>query len=367
MPENSIITPSDLTFNGEEIRSISEAIFEAAFNDPAIDVFHTVVTGIVTKKQIVILGLLGLVGKSNSTNCAPDNSTSQIPMSEKFWNPAYIEDRINQCWKDLVETFFVWSLKEGVNKADLTSTDFANFVQDRLSIAIKDTVFRNVWFGDKESANFNESPAGNITNGIDVAFFNSIDGLWKQIFTVISGDSAQYVSIDRNAGSTYAAQKFTTTGAGNDVENQVLTGVMQSMIDNADVRMFEGSEDPIFVMTKSCADQYKRERKAFANIDVAYERVETGIDKLVFDGYTIYVFHFWDRMIKAYLNNGTKTILPHRIILTQKSNLQIGVENEGSLTELDPFYDKVKKEYNIDFGFNLDAKLIEDYKLMAAY
>ena len=47
-----IINPSDLTFNGEEVRAISEAIMEEVFAKPALTEVLTAYTGIKAKKQI---------------------------------------------------------------------------------------------------------------------------------------------------------------------------------------------------------------------------------------------------------------------------------------------------------------------------
>jgi len=357
----AVITPSDLTFNGEEVKSLSEAIMTSAFETPALTEFHTIVTGIEAKKQVAILGLLGLVGKKSS-GCAPDENPGQIANSEKFWDPEYIEDRFAMCWKDLKDTFFIWGLKKGVKKADLTSTDFANFLEDRLKVAIKESVFRHAWFGDTAIAHYNDSPAGVLKNGIDEDYFNVIDGLWKQIFAVIATTASQKVAITKNSGASYAAQAFDAT----DVTDGTITNVMQKMLDDADTRLSE-QEQPVFIVTKSVADQYKRERRKATGIEIAYTRVEEGWDMLQVDGKIIHVFSFWDRTIKAYFDNGTKLHLPHRILLTTVENIQVGTEEESTLSELNPFYDETLKKYFVDFGFNLDAKIIEDYKLMAAY
>lgn len=356
-----VITPSDLTFNGKEVMSLSEAIMETAFENPQLTDLHTIATGIKGKQQIAFLGLLGLVGKT-STGCAPDENPGTIPMTEKFWDPKYIEDRFAQCWKDLLPSFFQWGLKNGVKKADLSGTDFLNFLEDRISIAMKEAVLRLAWFADTAAANYNSSPAGVIKNGINVAYFNPFNGLWKQIFTIAAAHTTQKVAIAKNAGATYPLQAFDST----DTTNQVVTNILQTMLDTADTRLSE-QESPEFIVTKSVADQYMRERRNFPNIDIAYTRTEDGWDTLKISGVTIKVFPFWDRMIKSYYDNGTKLYLPHRIVLTTKDNIPVGTEEESTLAELNPFYDEKSKTFYVDFGFNMDAKLLEDYKLMTAY
>ena len=66
-------------------------------------------------------------------------------------------------------------------------------------------------------------------------------------------------------------------------------------------------------------------------------------------------------------DNGTTYNLPHRIVLTTKANLQIGVENEAALKELDVFNDKKSKKNFIDAMFLMDSKVVENYMIQVAY
>ncbi|MFD2961617.1 MULTISPECIES: hypothetical protein [Olivibacter] len=362
----STLDLTNVEFTFEQVKGIKEAIWEKVFNNPALEQFHTVVPGIVAKRQIVILGLLGLSGKK-SAGCAPDENPNRIPSSEKFWDPQYIEDRFVECFKDLLDKFTVYGLKSGVEKADLTDTDFANFLESRVGVAMLEAILRLIWFGDITAENV--ADGGVITDGVDVEYFTPIDGFFKQIFAIVAANPEQRVTIAKNAGATYAAQRFDTT----DTTNRVATNILQGLLDNADERLVdtnvegEPEADVFIVATKSLVDQYKRERRANDNVDIAYERTETGFKYIEIDGVRVFAFNFWDRTIKAYQDNGTKYNLPHRAVLLDRRNMQVGVEEENDLAQLDIFYDKRNKEMVMDYGFNLDAVLVEDYRVMAAY
>jgi len=359
----ALITAADLTFNGEEIKSVSEAVFESGFAKPALEELHTVVTGIVAKKQIAILGRMsGLIGKGTGA-CNPTADANTFPMSEKFWNPAVSSGRLSECWTSLQETFFIWGLKMGVQKADLTGTDFLNYISEMLVDAIYEAVLRIAWFNDIAAANTNATPAGVITAGIDLGYFNKIDGLWKQVFAVVSADASRKTAglATKNAGASYALQAFNDT----DTTNRVVTKMLQNIRMNADTRL-RAKTDSIIVVTQSVADQYERELTATQSV-FSIEYLENGIQILKSGGVTIYAFEFWDRMIAAYFDNGTTTYLPHRALFYSKPNVQIGTEDVATLSELDIFYDKKTKENIIDFAFNVDAKLTEGYLVQAAY
>ncbi|WP_207425996.1 hypothetical protein [Pedobacter sp. SYSU D00535] len=357
----SHLDQSDLTFSGKQIESLKEAFFTAVFSKPQLNEIFNVITGIKAKQQIVIFGLLGLVGKKSGPNCAPEPSAETIPATEKWWDPEWIEDRFEECFKDLLKKFTAWGLKNGLDKADLTGTEFALFLEDRISDALAEAILRISMFAKKSAANV--SGGGVIKNGVSVDFFNQIDGFWVQAFAIVAANSSQRIAIDRNGGASYAAQAFTQA----DIDNQVITGVLRAMIAAADERL---TSDPgaQFWVTKSVADQYKAERlKAGANLEIGYTRTESGMQQFEFDGYQINVLSFQDRIIRAYMDNGTKWDLPHRIFFGVRDNHQLGVEEEGNLSELDPFYDKKSKTYVVDLGFSLDMKIVEDYKLIVAY
>lgn len=367
-----ILNPSDLTFNGEEVKSLSEAIQEAVYSKPALTQFHTPYTGIKARKQIALLGRLnGLVGKKHvqsggEVTCAPTANTAGITNSEKFWTPAYIEDRFAECWDNLLETFFIYGTMNGVEKADLTKTEFADFLIGRIDDELYEAVLRFVWFGDVDAAAYDVSPAGNFISGITPASWNAIDGLWKQLFTIAAGTPARRVTIARNAQATFALQAFTTT----DTTNLVVTNMLQSLIFSADFRLREKA-DKIIIVTQSVADQYVKELESGSSNGqpVSFEYIQNGISKLSRMGVTIYAFSFWDRMIQGYTRNSTGLGWdnPHRALLSVKSNIAVGTEEVSNLAELLPFYDQTLKQFFVDLGFNLDAKILEDYLIEVAY
>lgn len=359
----ALITPADLTFNGEEIKQLSEAVFESGFSKPELSKFHTIVNGVVAKKQIAILGRLsGMVGKG-SGGCAPASGTNTISLSEKFWNPAPVSDRLEACWTDLQESFFLYGLKMGVQKQDLTSTDFFNFVSDLLADSIQEAIYRIAWFGDVDSATTTDSPAGVLYTGTDVAYFNKIDGFWKQIFAIVTADATRKTAglATKNAEASYSAQEFNST----DTTNKVVTNTLQNMRYGADYRLREKA-NLVYIVTQSVADQYERELIA-SNVAFTTERLENGITLLKSGGIELYAFNLWDRIIRSYYKNGTKYYLPHRAVLVSPENLQVATEEAGSMAELDVHFDRTTKKNYIDFLFNIDAKVVLDYEIQVAY
>jgi hypothetical protein len=356
----STIDLSTVTFQGKEVMSLREAFYQAVFQNPTIDQFHTVVTGVKAKQQLVFLGQYGLMGKHIAA-CDVTATTTSLPVKQKFWQPQYIGARIQECYADLLGTFEAWGIKNGVHKPDLTNTDFALFLEERFALAAYETALRFAWLGNTAASH---TPGGYLASSVDVECYTALNGFWQQALAIVAADAThkQRITIANNAGVSYAAQAFTQA----DTDNRVVTKMFESMIYGADLRL-RGAKDKVIVATQSVVDQYARERKAAANIDLAYERTESGIDTFQIDGIDVIPFQFLDRHIRDYENNGTVWNQPHRALFSTKSNLLIGTEEAGNLSELDPFYDKTTRKYNVDYSFNLDALIAEDHMIMMAY
>jgi len=360
--------PALITFNGDEVKDINEILFAKTLQTPAFDVMHEIDEGIKAKKQILLMSQLnGMLG-AQSGGCDPSDATNTITPSEKFWDLATISDRLAFCYTTMLPSFLNYSRKAGVEKPDVT--DFVNFIVDQvLSNALFETVFRNVWFGDTDAATVTASPAGVLTTGTNPVYFNKMNGLWKQAFAIVAassirktGDISSGVGITtRNAQATFALQKFTAT----DTTNRVAMNTLQNMLTDADM-VLRQQDGLIFHVTQSLFDQYVKELKA---TEIAYttERLENGLFAAKSDGYDVIAVPLWDKIIKTYYSDGTRYDLPHRAKLGLKSNFRVGTESVGTFNTFDVFYDKKTKNVYVDFELGLDAKIIFDIETQFAY
>jgi hypothetical protein len=360
----AIFTPGQITFSGEEVRELSQVIFEKEFRNPEISLFHTVDEGIKADKQIAFMTQLsGLLG-AGSGGCSPTSASNAITSSTKTWSPKAVSDRLEACYTDLKPSFINYSLKNGVEEADLTSVDFFNYVADvLLKYKVYEAALRLAWFGDTAADDVDASPAGVLTSGTNPDYFNKLDGFWKQIYAIVAADSDRKTTdlTSRNGQASKALQVFTST----DTTNKVVMNALQNTLYGADLRLRERG-DLVYVVTQSVADQYSRELKN-SNVAFTTERYENGISILKSDGIEVIAFSLWDRIIKAYYDNGTTYLLPHRIVLTTKENLRIGFDSIGSLAEFDVHYDRTTKKNYIDFALNMDAKVMEDELIQVSY
>jgi hypothetical protein len=360
-----IITPGDITWNGKEIRSMSEAIFVDIYTNPELNQLHQIVEDIVALQQIVFLGILSKITKADA-GCGTGKSQPAIEMTEKFWEPKKVKIWLYDCEDTLEQSFWVWATNKGINRDDLTRTDFSEFVMERMSSAMLEDVLRIVWFNDTDAAHYSDTSSGIITNSVSLTDYNMIDGLWKQIYAAVANDSTRRVTIAENAQATYANQAFDST----DTTNRTVSGYLQDVIDNADFRLSEAEGKGLqFYVTKSIYNQYKKELKAPASggVNEAWFMIQDGKKVLTFDGIPVIPISFWDRTIRADFNNGTKYYQPHRIVLTVKENIPIGFDDSGAVNQMKVYYDDELETTNWKSKYRIDTKLLQDYLIQVAY
>lgn len=359
----SIVNPATITYNGDEVRDMQDAIMEAVYQNPELTSVHAIVTTAVNKKQIVFLGKLSKLTKKK-TDCGGDPSANTIPLTEKFWNLQSVEFWLAQCATPLNESFWAWGLNKGIKRNDLTNTDFAEFLMERIDPALAEDTLRITWFNDTDAANVDDSPAGIITSGVDVSDYNMIDGLWKQIYTAVNANKTILVDITRNAGNSYTNQKFVAQ----DTTDKVVIGIFQSMIEGADTRLRAYRDKGLFfVATQSMCDQLRREYKSFNNIPDSFTMIIDGIKYLTYDGIPIIEMSFWDRTIMEDFDNGTTYYQPHRAVLTIKENIPVGFDAEEGIQNVENFYLPKEQTNNWRGEHMIDAKLLQEYLLVAAY
>lgn len=351
---SNIIDLASITWNGEEVKSFNEAVKELTFAKPDLTEFHTVQTGIVAKKQIVFLGLLKKVTKKDA-GCSSTPTNGEISASQKFWDPETVKVYLSECYSNLEGNFMVYAKKLGLDQADLTGTEWASFLAERTSDGMLEDAFRIVWFNDKDAANVDDSPAGAITSGVDVDDYNIIDGLWKQIFDIVAADSSRKVAISENSGVSKTAQDALATDRAYLVYNALLT--------KADYRL-RTQPDQIIISTQSLLDNYINYLES-KSVVFTLENIVNGIQRVAYRGIVIYGFNFWDRTIRADFDNGTTWDLPHRALYTTKSNLVVGVDSADM--SFKQWFEMKDETTNLRGMYKIDAKVMEDYLIQAAY
>jgi hypothetical protein len=180
------INNGTFTFNPEELKDLSSVIRELSFGAPGLESIHDVQPGIKHKQQIVFSGKMGLIGKKVS-GCTP-NQVTGITLSQKFWDPVFEDFRLEHCTADVNVQDKLVNQMSRMNPDYFTVVEgsqkgVGDFLIALVLEAIKENLWFKVWFNDKDASTFEDSDGSNtFTNGTDGDYFNSFDGIFKQIF-----------------------------------------------------------------------------------------------------------------------------------------------------------------------------------------
>lgn len=347
---------ADFNLNEGEKFDVSQIVFEAFKTKPSIQQVHDVITGIKSGDLIPFMGLLEDVGGCIE-GCDIDATTSAIPMTNKRWAPVPVGARLAHCERDAEKIFNGLRgrmTKEG--KWDAEGSEHMQLVAQRAEDALTEIILRYGWFGDTDAENI--ADGGTVTYGKDPALFNCVDGIWKQIFDLLTVYSSNYVAIAKNDEATYSAQLALASTDGRTT--------LRSMYEAADTRLL-ASPDKVYLVTRTLFNNWMAEIEGSQVTNGTYGSVTlNGVTYTTYRNIPIIVVDYWDRMIQAYFNSGTAYHLPHRALLTTAANIPLGFVEDNPF-EVYSFYDKKDKQVYIDIEVDVDAKVLEDYMLVAAY
>lgn len=341
----SILDFSKFSFSAEEIRAVKELLFDEVIVAPEIALLHTVYPGIVYDKEVGFIGEGGLVGVAKQ-GCDPVAQGYNIGTRIVKWEPKGWEILIHQCAKDLEDTAAVYSMKTGISSDDFTSSDYMAIVIEVLMNSIKEFVIRLVWFND--TAADNVADGGQITDGVDIKYFNIINGFFKQMGIQVTANAAQGVTIAENAGANYAAQALLPANVKNTYLPKLYYGANILLRQN---------KNKMIICTQSFYDAYEQSLDG-TNIESMYTNITEGIKTLKYKGLALFPMPIWDKIILAYYNTGTKLINPHRAVLVTKDILAVGVDSESSFGDMDIWYNKDQRKVKCESQGKADAKLL---------
>ena len=355
----SQIDNSTFTFNQEELKDFAEVIHELIYSNSDLNRIHDVNEGVKYDQQIVFAGKIGLMGKA-VTGCTP-NEIDGVTLTEKTWSPVNEDFRLTHCNAEvdsqdkLVQQMSKMN-PDYYNVIEGSSSVVGNFLVAKVIEGFQENLLRKVWFSDTAADTI--AGGGELTNGTDVDYFNTFNGLFKQIFTEVTGSN--FVAISANAGVTYAAQAL---GTGDSI------AILKAMYSAADSRLIgSDSPDKMFLVTRTIWDGYLCDLEDIQNSGAGNTMInENGQMQLFYRGIELINMEVWDRNINSYYNDGTVWDKPHRAVLTVPRNIPIATLAQSDFGDLDAFYDRKEKKNYIDGVYSIDAKHLEGYLTVAAY
>lgn len=349
----SILDFANFTFTAEQIRDINELVFDEILHAPDLNFIHSMFSGIKYDKEIGFIGASGLVGVAHQ-GCDPEPQDWNVNTRKVTWTPKEWEILIEQCATDLDNTAAVYCRNEGINMDDLTDTDYFAILVIVLTNAVKDFLYRLVWFNDVDAENASNS--GIITNGVATKYFTILDGFFKQLQTAVTQNTNLLVTIDRNSKTTKKEQMAMT--------GDEAYAILEEMYYNAPIEMRQ-SGNMRFLVTQSIADAYQKYLTGM-KLESTYTNLVDGVKSLKFLGIDVIPMPIWDKMIQSYNDLGTTYFKPHRAVLIEQGNLAVGTPETEAFDGFRIWYENKSRKNYIETMGKADAKLLNDTRLVFA-
>ena len=213
-----------------------------------------------------------------------------------------------------------------------------------VSDALIKSVNRLSWFGDKALVEAEAAVAG-AKLATDIPFYTPLNGIFKQLFALISASKLTNRTIEATAEATF-----------------------KGLFNNADSRLRSESGKMILV-TRDLFDKYADELRAKSQLFTLDYTVD-GLPKINWNGIpVINMENVWDIYIPDFVENTTtnKVLYPSRAILTVPTNIPIATLNENDMAELESFWYQKDRVNITSYGYTLDAKVLEPKMIEVAF
>lgn len=352
---------SKLTPSNGAVSDLKQLIFLAVTDVEKLGQVFNFMPRQLNGKKVGFVGEFGPLGKK-SQGCKPTWNKSVLAASEKTWEIDRWEIAEELCFEDLVGTLAQISLRTKTAVADLTGTEYLDYVlMPRLELAVRKLLMRLAWFGDKEAETVTEG--GVIADDVDKDYFTVTNGFWKRIFEIVAEDASRRTAIAANAKTTFAEQKSALLTAG------VPTDIFDAMIMDASP-VLRQAEGQIIYVTQSMKDALDWDLvNNNKGSELQWTALFDGIQRTNYKGIEMLAIPFWDEIIRSYegVTGGKSWNKPHRAIYTVKDNLLLGSESENELAELKTWFSDDDQVNRILARDTLGTMIAQDDLLQVAY
>lgn len=324
----NILAFDDVAWCGQQA---NEVFIKPAFLVPELQSEMDVLISIKSKRQMVLDTNLRDIVRA-SEGCGRTTTGDVVDLTDKFLEVCDAKINLEQCAKNLRDTFMEEWLKSGNEIFDVSGTEVGAYIEKKVAEGLARDVYTIAWFGDTDSAN---------------ATLATCDGLWKKL---IAGVSA------------YGVQREYVFTSDTITEGQSLV-VMRAMVEGASDLLDQVAEgDKYIKLTRALYNDYLAVREDACCGDKSWDMLEQGKRQLYFRGIPVYKATEWSNAITHY-----SLSFPNRAIYTAKGNLFLGTDAVSDTNTFEMYYDKKDKLTYIDGEFKMGTQYAYDELTVLAY
>ena len=333
----------------------SKILLEPMFRSDEIMRNYTIYPNVKYKQNLMLApklqGITALnTGCSSTNTCDPAGFT----ITPKVITVENVSVKQVQCWDEFKNEFIVESYRAGVNMPDLTGTELANVILNRVRSGVQSDVVRNMWAGDTTVA-----AAGATCS------YKWATGLWKALS---AGGAVNGTRLNEVVATNGAAANYNTVGGAITALDaaQLLTTVFDTA--PAELQQTPAGEKRMFV-TPNIYNAYYGALTALAptagSVDYGHSEAQSGVNypRLRFRGVEIVCMYEWDTALTALTpalfvmpnmtGAGAAKNAKNGCIYAAKSNLMIGSNVTDPDNQLKMFYDEVSDNMYIRANFTM--------------
>ena len=340
-----------LAYNGTYA---SKILLEPMFHSDDIMRNYTIYPNVKYKQNIVMAPSLSSITAVNdgctavNANCDPAGFT----VTQKQIVVSNVAVKQTQCWAEFKDSVIVESYRNGVNMPDLTGTQLAQVIIDRVREGIKSDMVRNMWAGD--------TAAGVIA--IDCTYDSMGDGLWKKLSVGTAINGTQLREVQGTLGAANAA--YITVGATLPAADAIL--LLEDVFNTASAALAQvpASEKRIFCTPNVYNAWYSAltQVASAGAVDYGHSEAQTGKARLYFRGVELVPMYEWDSALTALAGATFPALFTAATaaidatagcIYVAKENLLIGTDVSSPENEMKMFYDEITDNMYIRAGFTM--------------
>ena len=325
----------------------TKMILEPIFHSDEIMRHYTLYPNVKFRQNVFLANSLNKIVMANGGCSSADNSGSGLSTSfnidDKQISVADCSVKMSQCWDTFFNEFQVESYRDGIDMPDLTGTQLADVIANRVRKGIAQDVVRVMWGGD--------TALGFVT-------YSWTDGLFKLMDAGTVG--LETLSVSGGTGQTAVGGTLVGTDC-DSLLAQVFDGAPAAL------QQVPASEKRFFV-TPNIYNAWYGSLTTVGQagaVDYSHSEAQTGINynRLHFRGVEIVPMYEWDTIMTdddpALWNTGGVNY-KNGVVYAAKDNLLIGADVNDPSAQFKMFYDDVSDNMYIRSYFKLGFQYAYD-------
>ena len=341
----------------------SKILLEPMFTSDDIMRNYTIYPSVKYKQNITMApSLRGITAKHSGCGATNSCDPAGFTLTQKVLHAHNVSVKQTQCWEEFHDEVIVESYKNGINMPDLTGTQLAEVIINRVRAGVANDMVRNMWFGEETIS----------AGSADCSYQSMGNGLFHALSAGTAfqdGSSANMTPV--TGGLTLAAATASYATVGGLISNADVILLLDNVFNTApsELQQVPASEKRMFV-TPNVYNAWYNCLTAVAvagAVDYGHSEAQVGKERLFYKGIEVVPMYEWDVALAlaatgtgiapsaAFTQAGatTTTQTTNGVVYTAKANLFIGTDVARPENELKMFYDEVSENMYIRAGFTM--------------